>query len=83
MSFQEIDAKYPVRNKAWHFDPMTGRWISEASELGSEEGKNLDPWNRSIPPIHREMRDEEFELIGWVYDSSVEKIPIELVVYND
>jgi hypothetical protein len=83
MSPLEIMLKYPRRNKVWSYDAMTGRWTTEASELGSDEGKNLDPWNRPIPPVHREMRNAENELVGWVYESSVEQSLVELVVYND
>ena len=82
MSPLEIMLKYPRRNEVWSYDVLTGRWITEAFELGNE-GKNLDPWNRPIPPVHREMRSERDDLIGWLYESSVEQSLVELVVYND
>ena len=83
MNSLEIDTAYPIRNKVWTFDRMTGRWVVEASSL--KPNGFLDPWNRPFPQDKfREVYDprgEDVEL--WVYQTTVAGNPVECVVLND
>jgi hypothetical protein len=83
MTTTEIYQKYPVRNKVWGYCPITGRWITEASEL--KMLSFVDPWNRPFPiTTGRLLKDtRENETIGWVYETTVSGVLVECVVFND
>jgi hypothetical protein len=83
MNPKEINEKYPIRNPAWSFDLITGRWVAEASEL---QLSNSDPWCRAWPSncCKRKLMDaNEEEIAGWVYWTSVAGNQIECVIFND
>jgi len=82
MTPHEIHDKYPIRNSVWSFDRMTGRWVTETSDLV----ENLDPWKRPLTPSIRELTDpkgNKWDIIGWIHSTSVEGNQIELFVFND
>jgi len=81
---KEVVSQFPIRNTIWTFCHVTDRFVTEASQW--DHANRIDPWNRFFPnqnpKENRRNFDPENEIESWMYQTTVDSVLVECVVFN-
>lgn len=89
MTTKDLLLEYPIRQHAWSYVEETDTFVSEDSTLRGTYGANgyRDPWNRPFPnslqSTRDTIRDNEGEIVGWKFVTTVDGYAVKLIIFND